>query len=709
MRWNILFILMMCMSLCSVAYASDFGFNNPYLPKLEPVAATSSTSLNGTTYNINNTYNFINQSTNLTLINESGYLGYWNTTFINDTCYINWSAIITSENITFNQTLTDSLYVPYTGATKDVDLGIHNISINGSILFKERTGIQDLFYVNPINGDGFRMSYYYDFELANDDWLVFKKTDGNDAKPDGGIAFMMANTTAEWTILKFDGYGTANFTNYNIITIGNISVSNLTASLYCNSTNCYTLENLLNNTGSGNVTFNQTLTDSLYYPLNTNPTKYLTNYSNSSYYTVNNPAGYVNDSNFSNWVNETGFIINWSYLLDTTTYYPSVINLTGGSLTDRNWINDTYWYDGLSYNVTESAGATPVLDVYINYSGVTDFNEWIVREYYLGSSSHNMIFDIYDYDSSSWETYYTIVGQAGFTWVTIPIFDATEHISGGLVQTRIIHQETGVSSHRFRIDVSWLIDGVGISASTNLAGYAKYSFGYNNFSGYGNFSTSGYVYAANINDTWNESRLSNYVSYTNTSYITTANISSWSNMSWNETKADSKYVAYGNTTAYYPYSLNPSSYLTNITDHTTNFKHGNTSTEIFNVCYNNSFYPYSSNPTKYLTNYSNSSYMLITGNNATAYYPYSTNPSGYLLNYSNSSYVTYSNTSYITIANITSWVNLTFNESRTNQVYLKNTTNINLGSYNYTINNLTITSNTTCAVFAGVTSTLYIC
>jgi hypothetical protein len=120
-------------------------------------------------------------------------------------------------------------FVPYIGADKNIYLGRHNITINGSIMFEERTGIHNLFTVNPVNGDGFSMQYWYDFELANDDWLVFKKTDGNDNVPDGGIAFMMSNASGHnQTVMKIDGYGNANFTNYDISTTGKLDVGKTT-------------------------------------------------------------------------------------------------------------------------------------------------------------------------------------------------------------------------------------------------------------------------------------------------------------------------------------------------------------------------------------------------------------------------------------------------------------------------------------------------
>lgn len=132
----------------------------------------------------------------------------------------------------------------------NVDVGRHNITINGSIFFEERSGIQNIFYINPVNGDGFNMAYWYDFEMANDDWLVFQKTDGNDNMPDGGIAFMMSNASGfNKTVLKMDGYGNVNFTDQNITTTGNMYGQPLTGMLgsgiiWANGTNEFAEVNL---------------------------------------------------------------------------------------------------------------------------------------------------------------------------------------------------------------------------------------------------------------------------------------------------------------------------------------------------------------------------------------------------------------------------------------------------------------------------------
>lgn len=121
-------------------------------------------------------------------------------------------------------------YIPYTGAIKNVNLGEFNLTLNGTIYFPEtipESGVRPLIQVNPVGADAFTLEYQYSFEgTPNNDWLVFKKTDGNDADPDGGIAFVMSNASGyNKTVFTLDGYYTANFTNYNIKTEGNVTAT----------------------------------------------------------------------------------------------------------------------------------------------------------------------------------------------------------------------------------------------------------------------------------------------------------------------------------------------------------------------------------------------------------------------------------------------------------------------------------------------------
>jgi len=113
-------------------------------------------------------------------------------------------------------------FVPYNGAFNNVNLGNNNLTLNRTLVFGEGSGVKPLLTMGNAGGDNFVMEYNYDFENINDDTLVFRKTDGNDANPDGQIAFVMTNMSGyNKTILKLDGYGNANFTNQNISTTGN--------------------------------------------------------------------------------------------------------------------------------------------------------------------------------------------------------------------------------------------------------------------------------------------------------------------------------------------------------------------------------------------------------------------------------------------------------------------------------------------------------
>ena len=191
--------------------------------------------------------------------------------------------------------------------------------------------------------------------------------------------------------------------------------------------------------------------------------------------------------------NQTALNESIDLKLTTTIYYPNQTVTIGGVNLSNN-ITLMWYDDDLSYNITEGGGVNP-FGFYINYTDVSDFSEWIIQEYYVGSASHHVRFELWNYDTSDWESHYEIVGQSGFSTIVIPIFDSEVHIQNGIVQTKFHHVENGITSHRFKVDFSWLTYGVSIGASANLAGFAKYSFGTNSFNGSGNFNTTGNVTA----------------------------------------------------------------------------------------------------------------------------------------------------------------------------------------------------------------------
>lgn len=206
---------------------------------------------------------------------------------------------------------------------------------------------------------------------------------------------------------------------------------------------------------------------------------------------------------------------------DSTTYYPNQTLVTGGTNATDN-ITEMWYYDGYFYNVSEGTGANP-MDVYINYSNVSNFGQIVLREYYSGSANHYIQVQLWDNVNSVWENYFEFVGQTGQTIISVPVFDDTNHIgTDEKVQLRLHHVETGVSAHRLYIDFAWLVDGMNIGASTNLDGYARYNFNFNNFTGNGTYFSTGNITTtkyfigngsqltdiAGTNASWNESRAS---------------------------------------------------------------------------------------------------------------------------------------------------------------------------------------------------------
>lgn len=159
-----------------------------------------------------------------------------------------------------------------------------------------------------------------------------------------------------------------------------------------------------------------------------------------------------------------------------TKFYPSNVTVTGGTNTTGN-LTLIQLYDDRSYNFTEGGGVNP-LDVYINFTNVTQFGELVIREFY-NDSSHQLNLNLWDYTSSSWETYTTITSQSGFNIISLPVYDYASHVSGGIVQIQLHQVQNGNPTHQLSIDFIWLLSQIG-GGTTDLTQYYTYTQDYNN-------------------------------------------------------------------------------------------------------------------------------------------------------------------------------------------------------------------------------------
>lgn len=169
------------------------------------------------------------------------------------------------------------------------------------------------------------------------------------------------------------------------------------------------------------------------------------------------------DLNVEGGVNATTF--NGTYygdgsnLIISTTYNATDINVTAGTY-DKGTLNSIISpEDEDTYNVSESAGANPLI-ITINFTNVVDFNTVIGRIYYEGGQGHEMQLEIQRSDTGAWENYEEYTDMTDFVNIHVPLFDPENHIwANGDVAVRFNHFQNGIPSHNFFIDYITIVDG----------------------------------------------------------------------------------------------------------------------------------------------------------------------------------------------------------------------------------------------------------
>ncbi len=109
--------------------------------------------------------------------------------------------------------------------------------------------------------------------------------------------------------------------------------------------------------------------------------------------------------------------------------------------------------DGNVYNVTEAAGANPLIIV-INFTGVESFSEIVMREIYSAGSGHNIKIGIETCATGEYEEEFQpdITGMDNFAIRVETVVDPLNHLCGDKVSIRLRHVENGNPSHIFSLD-----------------------------------------------------------------------------------------------------------------------------------------------------------------------------------------------------------------------------------------------------------------
>jgi len=272
------------------------------------------------------------------------------------------------------------------------------------------------------------------------------------------------------------------------------------------------------------------------------------NATNESYYLVSNPFEYYNSTTFPN-----------------TTYYNATQSQVVAGTINAGTLADTQHpdarYDGVTFNFTEVALSSG-LDLRINFTGIVSFNRGVMRYKTSSLSGAYPLIQLWNYDTSLWEDYSVVATSTSFATITQPVFDSTDHVSGGVVQMRIYKVSNGNINNHYYVDWIAISKGFGTPSGEEVD---PYSWHKNSIGDTANYTTTGNVSASYFfgngsqltgitsgDATW----LSNWTVYnttwsnmTNTSYYL---ISSWNtnyttnNPKWLNT-TNATYHAYNST------------------------------------------------------------------------------------------------------------------------------------------------------------------
>jgi len=113
--------------------------------------------------------------------------------------------------------------------------------------------------------------------------------------------------------------------------------------------------------------------------------------------------------------------------------------------------------DGNTYNLAEVSGV-PGFDLEFNFTNISNIVGFAFKGYYVGSSMHFACIDLYNYDTTQWDTFITYENSNNFNYRYIDIpFDVDYIDGGGNAKVRVYHAVSGNAAHDFYIDYVALV------------------------------------------------------------------------------------------------------------------------------------------------------------------------------------------------------------------------------------------------------------
>ncbi len=157
--------------------------------------------------------------------------------------------------------------------------------------------------------------------------------------------------------------------------------------------------------------------------------------------------------------NETHLNLTIDDKLRSVNYNATQIDTVAGTLDSGDLASILIPEDDDSYNVSEVAGANPLI-IDINFTSITNFDSVIGRIYYAGGQGHEVQLEIRRVDTGVWENYAEFTDMTSFVNFYVPVFDSLSHIDEyGNVSVRFSHFQVGNPGHDFSIDFINIVDG----------------------------------------------------------------------------------------------------------------------------------------------------------------------------------------------------------------------------------------------------------
>jgi hypothetical protein len=280
------------------------------------------------------------------------------------------------------------------------------------------------------------------FALANAGFLQANTgfTQANLAYAQANGGFIQANTATTIGQSSYDRANTA-FDRANSEIIGTAAyVQANTARIIGEA--AYSTANLKFNTSGGTITGQTTISANL---IVTGANVSLGNIANVRIY-GGNTGQLLSTDNFGN----LSFIEPPTS--NTISYTAATISLTNGvyvsgSVTDVQVLNDSNFY-----SITDGSNTGPAWIITCTFTGVTSFNRVVSNIDYTLASGHVIYFQVYNYVTLTWDNIGSYSGASGYAQYALEVLGYTSYISGGTVQARLYHSNTGNVSHVTKLD-----------------------------------------------------------------------------------------------------------------------------------------------------------------------------------------------------------------------------------------------------------------